>query len=90
MNREQAINYLRSSGMSIEQIESVCEGLGCNAGHWENEYQVDIGLRSAQCSRCHRTEGLIAHDNGFGHDYEYPNYCSHCGAFMIGGEEENE
>lgn len=45
MNREQAINYLRSSGMSNEQIESVCEGLGCLEERPQGERWIPVSER---------------------------------------------
>ena len=34
MNREQAINYLRGSGMTEEQIKEIAEALGTRFGKW--------------------------------------------------------
>lgn len=45
MNREQAINYLRSSGMSNEQIESVCEGLGCLEERPHGERWIPVSVQ---------------------------------------------
>lgn len=53
-------------------------------GHWINELSIDIGYKTAECSECGERSRLIAHDTGFGYEYEYYPFCHWCGADMRG------
>lgn len=51
-------------------------------GEWINEHWIDIGYKTAVCSCCGERSRLIAHDTGFGNEYEGYPFCPWCGADM--------
>ena len=57
-------------------------------GEWVNEHCIDIGYKTAVCSCYGERSRLIAHDTGFGNEYEGYPFCPWCGADMRGGKEE--
>lgn len=82
MNREQAINYLRSSGFSEEQINTVVDALSePKTGKWitEDMFDGDVAYRCSECNE------LFWIASGTPKDNEY-NFCPKCGAKM-GGKE---
>lgn len=58
-------------------------------GKWINK-DYGIGECSAQCDQCKIVTPGKAHDDGFGFDYTFYDYCPNCGARMMEGEQENE
>ena len=73
MNREQALNYLRSSGMSEEQVTTIVEALTERPiGHWTRQ---GMGSTRLVCSECKRFNFS-----------KYKNYCPNCGAKMDSGK----
>lgn len=77
MTREQAINYLISSGFSEEQVSEIVRALTykLNAGHWTEKLHV-YGV--VFCSEC-----------GFELRIDNTNYCPNCGAKMVESEVNN-
>ena len=58
-------------------------------GEWLNKNIEFGGICWATCSVCKKISDGEGRDNGFGHDYFYPNFCPNCGADMRKeGEEE--
>ena len=55
-------------------------------GEWVNEHCIDIGYKTAVCSCCGERSRLIAHDTGFGNEYEGYPFFPWCGADMKGCE----
>jgi len=78
MTREQAINYLISSGFSEDQVIEIIRALHykLNAGHWIEKPHV-YGV--VFCSEC-----------GFELRIDNTNYCPNCGAEMESEEKNNE
>ena len=56
-------------------------------GEWIDK-GYDIGNCWATCSECDGDARGYAKDTGWGHDYYFPKFCPHCGAWMNGGGEE--
>ena len=50
-------------------------------GEWIKK-DTYFGTCWATCSVCNEVSSGEGHDNGFGHDYSYPNFCPKCGADM--------
>lgn len=76
MDKKYAINYLRCSGFSKEQIREIADALKDwpKAGHWINDEDT-IGVY--YCSEC----------GGYVASYD-DAYCKYCGAKMQEGGEE--
>ena len=51
-------------------------------GEWTNKNIEFGGICWATCSVCKKISNGEGQDNGFGHDYFYPNFCPNCGADM--------
>lgn len=83
MTKEQAINYLKSSGFSDEQIEAVTEAFSeeHKTGRWIHTHGDEW-----YCSVCLytiSTEGSWEHPKDTGKDF-----CEHCGAKMEGSDSD--
>ena len=50
-------------------------------GEWIKK-DTYFGKCWATCSVCKKISDGTGQDNGFGHDYSYPNFCPNCGADM--------
>lgn len=90
MTKEQAINYLKSSGFSDEQIEAVTEAFSeeRKTGRWEFVSYGD-GLGNYHCSECRAIAssyfvGCLVNRHW---EYKLTKYCPKCGAKMEGAEE---
>lgn len=85
MTKEQAINYLKSSGFSDEQIEAVTEAFSeeRKTGRWIEHDDFD---NSWECSACNEVVDII---EGTPMDNEY-RFCPWCGAKMEGSEADAE
>lgn len=57
-------------------------------GDWIEKCTSFGGKCWAKCSVCNEFADGFGRDNGFGHDYFYPNFCPNCGADMREGEAE--
>ena len=71
MTREQALNYLKSSGFSKEQIQAIVGALGQEPrkGHWIKGYKFPDG----EYWRCDKCNELVK--------VKYPmHYCNNCGS----------
>lgn len=90
MTKEQAINYLKSSGFSDEQITSVTEAFSeeRKTGRWEFVSYGD-GLGNYHCSECRAIASSYFVGNLVNRHWEYKltKYCPKCGARMEGAEE---
>lgn len=51
-------------------------------GEWIEKCTSFGGKCWAKCSVCNEFANGFGRDNGFGHDYFYPNFCPNCGADM--------
>lgn len=51
-------------------------------GEWIEKCTSFGGKCWAKCSVCNEFANGFGRDNGFGHDYFYPNFCPNCGASM--------
>lgn len=81
MTKQQAINYLYSSGMSDEQVNTVVNALEKQKrGLWMPIQQGDRGYSAGDfiCSCCGKPNKC----------YSLTDYCCNCGAKMEG--EQNE
>ena len=83
MTREEANYYLKSSGFSDEQIETVAKAYTePKTGRWEEIRSIWGGqwevIDNYKCSVCGELEVS-------GNDYKY---CPHCGAKMESEEQE--
>lgn len=58
-------------------------------GEWIKK-DTYFGKCWATCSVCKKIADGTGQDNGFGHDYSYPNFCPNCGADMREGETREE
>ena len=86
MTREQALNYLKSSGFSKEQIQAIVEALEQEpkTGHWiEQDNWEDIYY---ECSECGEAFSLM---DGTPTENMY-NFCPNCGCRMIEPQESED
>lgn len=60
-----------------------------SVGHWIHKVHY-IGSCSAVCSVCGHVIGGKAIDTGYGYDYSFPEYCSHCGSEMTDLSDEED
>ena len=76
MNRQQAINYLLSSGFSEEQINTIEQAFKQEpkTGHWIPTYG------NVECSVC----GSVKDSRNIG---KATHYCDFCGAKMVEPQE---
>ena len=57
-------------------------------GEWVKKNTEFGGICWATCSVCKKISNGEGQDNGFGHDYFYPNFCPNCGADMREGDSD--
>ena len=89
MTREEAIEILGCIYMEFstdEDKEAVDMGIKALKerphGEWVKKNTEFGGICWATCSVCKKISNGEGQDNGFGHDYTYPNFCPNCGADM--------